>query len=119
MPLTDATYGKYAESGRTPRNRYGDKVYAFAEFRQHLGLYQPFRDADRYRLLVGRLERFIDLGELVRQNVLAEHFVPHVHDQIQDLGCEWASLSHCYRVPRPELEDKIRDYFGEEVAWIF
>jgi len=70
-------------------------------------------------LLRARLNRFIDLTELMNQNVLAEHFCPHNSKEVRELCDDWANLRLWWKPPKREFEDRIKEYFGAEVAWLF
>lgn len=118
VALSDIAYEKV--NTMVPRNIHGDEVRAYAPYvANDAGLFQPFRSVDRIRLIAARLNRFIDVSELMKQQVLAEHFAVHEFEVVNELVETWANPRLWYRFPEKNLEDRIRDYFGEEVAWLF
>jgi len=118
MALADDAYEKVGLC--VPQNVYGEPVRACTPYVPNdSGLFVPFRFVDRLRLLCARLNHHLDLNELMNQQVIAEHFPAHELDEVNSICKEWANPRHWYKLPERGLEDRIRDYFGEEVAWLF
>jgi len=119
VPLSNKSYEKL--EAEVPKNMTGEEVRAYTAYivTTENDLFMPFRSVDRIRLIAARLNRFIDISELMKQQVLAEHFAVHELQVVNDLVERWANPRLWYRFPDRSLEDRIRNYFGEEVAWLF
>lgn len=118
VPLSDKAYEKL--DMEVPRNIHGDEVRAYTAFiANNAELFMPFRSVDRIRLIAARLARFLDISALMKQQVIAEHFAVHEVETVNKLVDDWANPKLWYQFPDRGLEDRIRDYFGEEVAWLF
>lgn len=108
-------------AGGAPMKNYdGDFVYAHEEYSlEHADLFQPFRDIDETRLILMRLDRWIDIEELVEQNVITGFF-PAIAPKAQRKLCKtWADPCRLLNPPGRAAEFEVRDYFGEEVAFFF
>jgi len=118
VALSDYAYE--GVNSTVPRNINGDEVRAYTSYvANDAELFVPFRTVDHIRLIAARLNRFIDISELMKQQVLAEHFAVHELKVVNELIEDWGNPRLWYRFPDQSLEDRIRDYFGEEVAWLF
>jgi hypothetical protein len=118
MPLSDAAYKNLDMD--VPLDSYGREVRATAQFDPEKSEYfQGFRQVDRIRLLRARVGRYFDLDLLVQQHILAEHFAVHHWDQVVAMCDGWANPWLWYQLPERRYEDVVRDYFGEEISWIF
>lgn len=118
MPLSDFAYEKIGI--HVPRDSEGKKMRTYAHFiPDYRDYFENFRQADKLRLLDAQLEKYINVEALMKQNVLADHFTSHYWRTVDDMGEEWGNPWKWYKMPKHHNEDKVRDYFGEEVAWIF
>lgn len=106
--------------GAPMKNNDGDSVYAHDEYSvEHAELFQPFRDIDEIRLILTRLDRWVDIEELVRQRVITGYF-PAIAPKAQRKLCKtWANPYRLLSPPGRAAEFEVRDYFGEEVAFFF
>eukprot|EP00746_Dinoflagellata_sp_MGD_P126438 gnl/MRDRNA2_/MRDRNA2_61279_c0_seq1.p1 gnl/MRDRNA2_/MRDRNA2_61279_c0~~gnl/MRDRNA2_/MRDRNA2_61279_c0_seq1.p1 ORF type:complete len:711 (+),score=91.08 gnl/MRDRNA2_/MRDRNA2_61279_c0_seq1:289-2133(+) len=118
MPLSDAVYKNLDMD--VPLDSYGREVRATAEFDpEKSGNFQCFRQVDRIRLLRAQIDRYFDLDLLLQQNILAEHFPAHHWDEVVEMCDGWANPWLWYQLPEQQYEDVVRNYFGEEISWIF
>lgn len=118
MPLNDASYKRINK--KVKKDADLNLTRAFAEFfPEHKDSFEPFREIDYVRLLKARLDKYINLNALCSQGVVTEHFVPHNYTEVQAMCELWANVWTWYRIPTHDNDDKIRNYFGEEVAWMF
>merc|ERR1719428_1861654 len=118
MPLNDASYARIHK--KVKKDADLNLTRAFAEFfPEHKDSFEPFREIDYVRLLKARLDKYINLNALGSQGVVTEHFVPHNYTEVQSMCETWANAQTWYRIPTHDNDDKIRNYFGEEVAWMF
>lgn len=118
IPLSNKAYKKAGID--VPVNCYRQEVRCFAPFLPNQEeLFTSFKSLDRVRMIRARIDKFIDLGELMFQNILAEAFVPHQIDEAQHLAADWGNPLLWYRLPSHKCEDRVRNYFGEELAWLF
>jgi hypothetical protein len=116
MPLNDEAY-KAAQMA-VPQDKHGNRIHAHAEYSsQHAEWFMDFRDVDRVRLLLHRMEKYLNIEELVTQNVLTAHFPAHHWQDIIKLSDR--SSSQLLFIPSPDMDSMVRDYFGEKVAWMF
>jgi len=117
MPLSDVAYERIQE---VPSTFKGETRRAVAPFlADHAECYQPFRHIDRMRLLKAQLDKHLDLDELESQGVLVGHFMPHTYQAVMAMSKNWANPWRFYQISSHHFDDHIRNYFGEEVAWMF
>jgi hypothetical protein len=118
MPLSDAAYERVGL--QVPKDKEGYDVRAYAQFIFDRDAdFAPFRQADKLRLLRAQMEKYINVNQLMVQKVLAFRFPGHYWREIVNLSKDFANPWHWYRMPDHNHEDRVRDYFGEEVAWMF
>jgi len=118
VSLNDDAYKKADQ--RVPENWNGDPVYAYFPYVPKFdGLYKPLTQIDRLKLMRMRLERYVNLDALLEQHVLLQHYANHNLDEISTLVSSWASISRWYRFPPFERIDEVKEYFGEQVAFLF
>merc|ERR1719420_2126808 len=118
MPLSDVAYSSHGLN--VPLDSRGGEVRAYAQFvPERKEYFQPFRQTDRIRLIRARIDKYFDLRFLNEQNILVEHFPAHHWDKVVEMCDDWANPWRWYRLPERENEDQVRDYFGEEMSWIF
>jgi len=78
-----------------------------------------FRDVDRLRLLFERIEKFINVEALLAQDALTAHFPAHCWSDIERMSHGWGNQRLWTYIPTRDVDDVVRDYFGEKVAWMF
>lgn len=118
VPLNDVPY---QEAGiAVPEDAQHKNIRARAQFLpSHAHLFMEFSRTDVTRLLRARINKFIDIDELMSQNILCEIFPAHDWEDVSDLCQDWGNLRKWYHLPDHRYEDKICAYFGEEVGWLF
>jgi hypothetical protein len=116
MPLSDHAYKEIGQK-ITPAEKERRAVSGFLA--EHAECYQPFRHIDRMRMLKARLDRYLDLNELCNQGIVVAHFMPHSYKEVQAMCKNWANPFCWFEIPSHGFDDSIRNYFGEEVAWMF
>jgi hypothetical protein len=118
MPLSDATYQRIGKQVKMDADQNYTRAFTefFPEFKDS---FEPFREIDYIRLLKARLDKHINVTALCNQGVIAAHFAPHNYTEVRSMCETWANVWTWYRIPTHDNDDKIRNYFGEEVAWLF
>jgi len=85
-------------------------------------IYQQFEDKDKLRLLFVHINSFIDIRRLLKHQILKKAFPIHHWETVQELSSNgWARLLPqflCNCLPG-NIDDKVRNYYGEEVAFFF
>eukprot|EP00930_Biecheleria_cincta_P096180 TRINITY_DN88055_c0_g1_i1.p1 TRINITY_DN88055_c0_g1~~TRINITY_DN88055_c0_g1_i1.p1 ORF type:complete len:823 (-),score=92.88 TRINITY_DN88055_c0_g1_i1:94-2562(-) len=106
--------------GAPMKNHSGHFVYAYDNFSTtNAALFQPFRDIDEIRLILMRLDRWVNLHEMMRQKVFIGYF-PAISPRLLRRLCNtWANPYRLLSLPRKSPEFEVREYFGEEVAFFF
>lgn len=118
MPVSDAAYEKIEAT--VLKDKEEKEVRAYAQFLlDREADFEPFRQADKLRLIRAQMEKFINLNQLMVQKVLARRFPGHYWKEVVDLSQDFGNPWYWYRMPDQNHEDRVRDYFGEEVAWMF
>lgn len=122
---------KYPADQPCPTTRYvggqfvgEDYVPAHMRYnRQRHGVYSRFSEVDILRMCLDRMQEFLSFEALIDSRVLVMAFPVHHWAELLDLQeSGWgdiSSLRHLCRCPGREPIDKIRSYFGEEVAFFF
>lgn len=118
MPLSDTTYQRIGKQVKMDAEQ--NHTRAFTEFFPECkDSFEPFRPIDFIRLLKARLDKHLNLTALCDQGVVVAHFAPHTYSEVRSMCETWANVWKWYRIPTHDHDDKIRNYFGEEVAWLF
>jgi len=118
MPLSDVAYNGLSLDVQL--DSLGREVRAYAQFvPERMDCFQAFRQIDRIRLIRARIDKYFDVQLLLDQNILVEHFPTHHWDSVVEMCDAWANPWRWYQLPERENEDHVRDYFGEEISWIF
>lgn len=76
-----------------------------------------FPQKDRIRIIYDRIGSYVNLPEYKRLGALSHTFPSHTDRINKELEEEWANLKLFYTTVQPH--DKIREYFGEEIAFYF
>jgi len=119
LPLSDKAYKMIGMEPCFDATN-GGVVHAHAEFLpEYAEFFQPLRQVDRLRLLMAHLQKYINLTALESQGVISEHFPTHDWEKVKAFGQDWANPRKWFRLPSNEHTDQIRDYFGEEVTWMY
>lgn len=84
-------------------------------------MFQPFTQVNRMHMCRQRMGHFIDIPELMRQGIVKFEFPPHEWAQVKEFDAEWANIWKFYAPMRwnYEEDDRVREYFGEELAFFF
>merc|ERR1719346_407662 len=99
-------------------NSLGDRVYAYHPYSKFLSSeMQAFRDVDMIRLTMQVMSEHLRLEEMQRQGVILRYFPAAKYDKVMELNKTWASLKCILCPPKHEDIDKIRNYFGEQIAF--
>jgi len=118
VSLNDEAYEKCGQP--VPTNWFGERVHGFFQYMpKWRSNYMDMTQTDRLKLLRLRVERFVSLDALMEQRILLQHFAVHDVDEIGNLVKAWGNLHKWYRFPRYADIDKVKDYFGEQVAFMF
>lgn len=128
VPLKKKVYqevkpkGSWYSGFAPPKNILGDDVPAFVPFdheKDEKGLLEPFRRVDVLRLISHHLADWLDLNECVSQNVLSRYFYVSNYEDLEDLHDNWCDLKKCFTLPTYAEDNRVRDYFGEEIAFFY
>jgi len=125
MPFTEESYEDMEAWGNWPgkepmQNKYGQTVCGFASYKVEMArFFQPFRQVDEIRLILLRLDRWIDLAAMLEQKVIVKHFPCSEALLLSHLMSRWARTSRMLCPPTLSGSQQVRDYFGEEVAFFF
>ncbi|CAE8629312.1 unnamed protein product, partial [Polarella glacialis] len=125
MPFSDAAYKDMPPLGHFPghapmKNESGQPVYHFSPYRMEAAhLFQPFRRVDEIRLIMMRLERWVNLEEMQSQQLLTGYFPAEDVTSRKELHESWSSLSKIFTLPPTSHGGLIHNYFGEEISFFF
>lgn len=125
MPFTEEAYEDMDAWGNWPgkepmQNKYGQTVCGFASYKVEMArFFQPFRQVDEIRLILLRLDRWIDLAAMLEQKVMVKYFPCSEALLLSHLMSRWARTSRMLCPPTLSGSQQVRDYFGEEVAFFF
>eukprot|EP00929_Paragymnodinium_shiwhaense_P013366 TRINITY_DN121227_c0_g1_i1.p1 TRINITY_DN121227_c0_g1~~TRINITY_DN121227_c0_g1_i1.p1 ORF type:complete len:805 (+),score=221.32 TRINITY_DN121227_c0_g1_i1:108-2522(+) len=116
------TKGEWYKGGAAPKNILGDDIFAHVPFdfqKSEDGVLQPFRRVDVIRLLMCHMDDWINLQEAISQNVLSRFFYVSSYEDLMSLHDNWCDLKRCVHLPSYEEDHLVRDYFGEQLAFLF
>eukprot|EP00931_Biecheleriopsis_adriatica_P092938 TRINITY_DN6669_c0_g1_i1.p1 TRINITY_DN6669_c0_g1~~TRINITY_DN6669_c0_g1_i1.p1 ORF type:complete len:855 (+),score=138.32 TRINITY_DN6669_c0_g1_i1:57-2567(+) len=129
MPVGHEIYTQYApEWGDCPggemlRNDDGYLVPAYMPYTMEndneVPMFQSFRQVDEIRLILRRFSRWVDLEEMISQNVIVTYFPIHEARRLQQLKEDFGSPYKMLVLPNFPRESRVRNYFGEDVAFFF
>jgi hypothetical protein len=118
MALSDVAYERIGSS--IPKDIFGTEMRAVAEFiPEHAEYFEPFSRVDRLVLLRARIDKYLDLDRLVSQGAIVGHFPLHNYTEVMAMCEGWANPWQWFRLPTDDAHHSVRNYFGEEVAWMF
>lgn len=84
---------------------------------------QPFREVDRMHVSLWRIEEFLKLDHLIHQGILKQMFPVHKYSELEELHrtgwCNPMEMLSCFWHTPPGTMHKVRNYYGEEVAFFF
>ncbi|CAG9330895.1 unnamed protein product [Blepharisma stoltei] len=75
-----------------------------------------FKYKDKVRILLAMISSVIDIGELLDNDILINHFCIHNEEQLAFLRSNWGSFSMFWK---PQPLQKVKNYFGEKIAMYF
>lgn len=112
------------KGGNPPQNRYKDAVPAYAAVTKTLdGRLEKFSNIDLARIVRIRVNIDFNLDDMVTQKVLSRYFTGACYNDMQHLSESWTPNSknklRIFAIPRNRYDDEIRNYFGEQVAYVF
>eukprot|EP00448_Togula_jolla_P001809 CAMPEP_0170607740 /NCGR_PEP_ID=MMETSP0224-20130122/21213_1 /TAXON_ID=285029 /ORGANISM="Togula jolla, Strain CCCM 725" /LENGTH=741 /DNA_ID=CAMNT_0010932921 /DNA_START=60 /DNA_END=2285 /DNA_ORIENTATION=- len=113
-PTTNYSGGKFYGSIYCPAYAYYSSGRA--------GSLQPFREVDALRMIWRRLEEYVSIEHLIAQGIIVQMFPVHRYSEIQKLSHSgfFTLRGLCKPLSKSDPTiDKVRDYFGEEVAFFF
>jgi hypothetical protein len=118
MPVSDAAYETIEET--VLKDTEDNEVRAYAQYLLDRQTdFELFRQADKLRLIRAQMEKYINLNQMMVQKVLSLRFPAHYWKEVVDLSQDFGNPWYWYRMPDRNHEDRVRDYYGEEVAWMF
>jgi len=84
-------------------------------------LYEDFLEVDILRMIDDRMSRVINIGAMMEHGLLTSYFPLHTPSALEPLKERWASLKPrgILQWPGEQHNTKVREYFGEEVAFFF
>lgn len=104
VPYKAEVYGENKigfKQGRPKTNYEGKPVLAYQEFKRTLeDKLHKFRDVDAIRILEKRLDRWMNLPEMVNQNIITRCFPAAKYADVMHLHEKWASLQHLPTLPK-------------------
>lgn len=126
IPYNEKAYADCGDKDiQITKNANGSKVPAYTlsgdhHEEDHL---EPYRNVDCIRLFSRHLSQWVNIDELVAQNVISDYFYPSEMPEKAELRKGWGSLARTYRLPPGGASEgvltKVRDYFGEEIAFFY
>eukprot|EP00933_Yihiella_yeosuensis_P024622 TRINITY_DN1908_c1_g1_i2.p1 TRINITY_DN1908_c1_g1~~TRINITY_DN1908_c1_g1_i2.p1 ORF type:complete len:406 (+),score=52.27 TRINITY_DN1908_c1_g1_i2:130-1347(+) len=123
MPFVEEVYeeleplGRLA-GGRPMENRLGVSVVGYGTYKiETAHEFEPFRLVDQIRIMRGWLNDWMDLGEMQAQGVISLWCLSDRQEELENLRQEYSFLD-CIR-PCHVRDGQIRDYYGEEIAFLF
>jgi len=125
VPLKSEAYEGEEAVGTYPgnepmRNSNGRAVPAYHAYTKDLDdKLEPFRQVDEIRLIETCLSEYLALKNLVEEGVASACFPAANHEQVMELFSDWGSPKKILRLPNSDHDDKVRDYFGEDIAFFF
>ncbi|CAE8652158.1 unnamed protein product [Polarella glacialis] len=125
VPLKSEAYEGEEALGTYPGNEpmrtsHGRAVPAYHAYTKDLDdKLEPFRQVDEIRLIEKCLSEYLDLKNLVEAGVASACFPAANHEQVMELFSEWGSPKKILQLPNSHHDDKVRDYFGEDIAFFF
>lgn len=114
MPLS-----RHVQGHPPKENAMGVEVPGYRSYTANTAEYlEGFRHVDEIRLIYKRLIGLVNFFELVNQNVLTRVFPAAHYRDVKELDKVWADPWMTSR-PNYDALEKVRDYFGELVAFYF
>lgn len=114
-PTTDYKHGAFQGDD------YAPAYIPYADTRKHM--FKPFREVDRMHVSLWRIEEFLKIDHLISQGILKQMFPVHKYTGLQELHqtgwCSPWGIITCDWYNARGVMDKVRNYYGEEVAFFF
>mmetsp|Transcript_79674 Transcript_79674/g.258194 ORF Transcript_79674/g.258194 Transcript_79674/m.258194 type:complete len:983 (-) Transcript_79674:93-3041(-) len=105
--------------------KFEARMKRWAEFKlddlKKATLYEDFKEVDILRMMDDRMARFINVGAMMEHGLLTSYFPLHTPSALEPLKERWGSLKPqaILQWPGEQHDTKVREYFGEEVAFFF
>eukprot|EP00929_Paragymnodinium_shiwhaense_P064196 TRINITY_DN32133_c0_g1_i1.p1 TRINITY_DN32133_c0_g1~~TRINITY_DN32133_c0_g1_i1.p1 ORF type:complete len:840 (-),score=242.64 TRINITY_DN32133_c0_g1_i1:40-2559(-) len=129
MPVKASAYqgikaeGLYYPGDTVPVNFNGEEVPVFLEYDMQMqsetGILEDFREVDQIRIIMAHLDNYVNVGELISQNIIARVTFPSNYDTMNCLYESWGNLKNCLSLPNYADDDLIRDVYGEQITFFF
>eukprot|EP00927_Polykrikos_kofoidii_P071020 TRINITY_DN67361_c0_g1_i1.p1 TRINITY_DN67361_c0_g1~~TRINITY_DN67361_c0_g1_i1.p1 ORF type:complete len:835 (-),score=142.37 TRINITY_DN67361_c0_g1_i1:112-2616(-) len=116
--------GHFYPGGDMPKNVDGVSVPAYVEYdatfaEEHAGMLEPFKEVDEIRLIMMHLDHYVNVSELVDQNIISRLFYCSKYNTLIHMYAHWAKMSNFWHIPSYQDDDMLRDYFGEQITFKF
>eukprot|EP00929_Paragymnodinium_shiwhaense_P061801 TRINITY_DN30883_c0_g1_i1.p2 TRINITY_DN30883_c0_g1~~TRINITY_DN30883_c0_g1_i1.p2 ORF type:complete len:822 (-),score=245.08 TRINITY_DN30883_c0_g1_i1:122-2587(-) len=111
--------GSWFDGKKPPSNYNGEDVQVVAPYKiATKEKFEDFKEIDEIRLIMAQINEWILLEQCVAQGIMVGVFPMASFDSVVALNQRWAAITNIVAVPSHDMEDMVRDYFGEKIAFI-
>lgn len=108
------------QGGRPMCDSFGYEVLSYTEFDLELQEYlSDFRHIDVIRIVHMCLDEWLNLEEMVRQNIIVRYFPAASFEEMLSIHRTWGGFKNLASFPNHDHEEKLKDYLGEMSAFFF